>query len=179
MGKGNETRAASARALHLALLTRRSLKVEQASRLLGSLQNNINMKTDKEKFPLLVAAFEAAIIDRLLEQAEEGLSDADKAFNQEQKEIDDPKERKPLVKGVYRPATATLLSAAFPAFKEVVESEAELVSPMLAVAVWEAVMKTNESAFRQSLERKEKAGTLGFKVAAGGRSAKSLANEYL
>lgn len=62
--------------------------------------------------------------------------------------------------GKYIPSTGALRAAAFAAMKEVVESEADPVEPMLAVNVWNAVMLTNESAFHQGMEREIKNGTL-------------------
>lgn len=110
--------------------------------------------TERERFPGLVEAFQAAVIDRLAERAKEN-------------------------GGIYVPSTDALNAAALGAMQEVVESETEPVGPMLAIAVWTAVIKTNESAFRQVLERKEKAGTLGFKVGAARATPKSIAAGYL
>lgn len=110
--------------------------------------------SEKERFGGLVSSFTSAIIDRLAEQAKQ-------------------------TGGTYVPSTESLKAAAFGAWQEVIESEQEAVGPMLAVAVWEAVMKVNESAFRQGLERKEKAGLLPFKVGGGQRAVKSIAAGYL
>lgn len=111
------------------------------------------MKTNQERFAEMVIAFDKAIVDRLKEMAEK-------------------------TGGVLTPSTDALKAAAFPAMKEVVESEADPVPPMLAIAVWEAVMKTNESAYRQGLARKQKAGTLPFKLAAE-KTAASTALQYI
>ena len=116
------------------------------------------MKTDKERLAGWVAAFEKAIIDRLAEVAKANLVDG---------------------KATYVPSTAVWLKAGFDAWQEMIESETEPIGPMLAVAAWENVMKTNESAFSQSLARLEKAGQLGFAVKRAGRSPKSLAAGYL
>lgn len=114
----------------------------------------------------LVSAFQKAIIDRL--------ADAAKAN---------------VVNGVatYVPSTDTLKAAAFAAWQEMIESNTEKdaegndrpISPMLAVACWESVLKINESAFRQHLERKAKAKELTFAVGGGTRSVKSIATGYL
>jgi hypothetical protein len=113
-----------------------------------------SMKSNQERYAEMVVSFEAAIIDRL---KEESLKTG----------------------GVYRPSTDSLKAAAFPALKEVIDSEAEAVPPMLAVAVWEAVLKTNESAFRQGLARREKAGTLPFKMAATKQAPATVALQYI
>lgn len=122
------------------------------------------MKTEKQLFGEMVPAFRKAIIDRLAEVA--------KANG-----------------GKLAPSTETLLAAAFPAFQEVCESLVDAdeqgqaiqppVGPMLAVAVWEAVLKTNESAFRQHMIRLEKAKELPFSIAPAATSAKGIAAGYL
>ena len=111
------------------------------------------MKSNQERFASMVPAFEAAIVDGLKIQADAS-------------------------GGVYIPSTDGLKAAAFPAIKEVIESEVDPVSPMLAIAVWEAVMHSNESAFRQVLERKQKAGTLPFKISTAKDKIKSTALQY-
>lgn len=93
----------------------------------------------QKRFAGLKAAFEAAIIDKLSEAIGPG--------------------------GTYVPSTDALKGAAFAAMNEVIESEVEPVKPMLAVVLWESVVKINESAHRKGLERMEKAGTLPFKIA--------------
>jgi hypothetical protein len=74
--------------------------------------------------------------------------------------------------------TGNLKAAAFAAFKELADSD-DSMTPMMAVAVWEAVMHVNDSAFHQELERDEKAGTLGFKVVRAKRTPASAALSYL
>lgn len=104
----------------------------------------------------MVVAFEAAIIDRLGEEAAK-------------------------TGGVYVPSTDALKAAAFPALKEVIEAE-EIDSPvphMLAVAVWEATLKINESAYRGKLASLEKAGTLKFKLATTKAAPKTIALQYV
>lgn len=112
------------------------------------------MKTDAERIEGFVKEFEAAIIDRLAEIAKQN-------------------------GGVYTPSAPTLRNAALGAMKEVCESQPEPVSPMLAVVAWEAVLKVNESAYRQHLEREAKAKRLEFQVGTTGRSARSIAAGYL
>ncbi len=104
----------------------------------------------------MVVAFEQAIDDRLGEAAK-------------------------LTGDVYIPSTDALKAAAFPALKEVIEAEeiSEPVPAMLAVAVWEAVLKVNESAYRQGLERKAKAGTISFKLATTKAAPKTIALQYV
>lgn len=110
---------------------------------------NTNGKSDKERFPGMVILFRKAIIDAL------------KAANPD---------------GTYIPSTAALRAAAFAAMKEMVESETEPVSPMLACNVWNAVMLCNESAFHQGLKRAIDAGEVtGLKLATG---AKAVAGMY-
>jgi hypothetical protein len=123
-----------------------------------------SMKNEKQLFGEMVPAFRQAIIDRLAETA--------KANG-----------------GKLAPSTEVLLAAAFPAFKEVCDSLVDQgvdnqpfqpeVGPMLAIAVWEAVMKTNESAFRQHLMRLEKAKALTFSISPAAASAKGIAAGYL
>lgn len=109
------------------------------------------MATNKERFPGLVVAFRKAIYDAL------------KAANPD---------------GKYVPSTGALRAAAFPAMKEIVESETEAVEPMLAVNVWNAVMLTNESAFHQTMEREIKTGTLsGITLVKGAKAVASTYNE--
>lgn len=104
----------------------------------------------QERFNRLVSLFEKAIIDQIKQQHGE----------------------------TYHANTANLAQAAWPALAEVLDAETEPVSPVLGAAVWEAVMKTNESNFHQGLERKEKAGVLPFKVVRAKRSATSVALDY-
>lgn len=107
------------------------------------------MATNKERFPALVIGFRKAIYDQI------------KLANPD---------------GKYIPTTGGLRAAAFPAIKEIIESEAEAVEPLLAINVWNAVMLTNESAFHQGMEREIKSGTLiGIKLVKG---AKMLASQY-
>ena len=107
------------------------------------------MQTDKERFPALVISFRKAIYDQL------------KLANPD---------------GKYIPSTASLRTAAFAAIKEIVESEVDPVSPLLAVNVWNAVMLTNESAFHQGMAREIENGTLtGIKLVKG---AKAVAAGY-
>lgn len=109
------------------------------------------MKSDQDRYPALVAAFEAALIDGLREHA--------KANN-----------------GAYQASTITLKPIAIRAFDEAMTSEYDEqgqplpVSPRLAANVWNAVLSINESAYSQRLERLEKAGTLGFKVVRGAKA---------
>lgn len=105
--------------------------------------------TIQEKFASLVGLFKRAIIDKLQEQHGE----------------------------TYVANTGNLKNAAFAAFKELTESED--IPPMHAVAVWEAVMHVNDSAFHQELERMEKAGNLKFKVVRAKRSPQTAALAYL
>jgi hypothetical protein len=122
------------------------------------------MKTEKQLFGEMVPAFRAAIVDQLALVA--------KANG-----------------GKLSPGVEPLLAAAFPAFQEVCESLVDTgvdgqafqpeVGPMLAVAVWEAVLKVNESAFRQHLMRMEKAKELPFSLAPAATSAKGIAAGYL
>lgn len=101
--------------------------------------------SDAERFPLLVARFEATLLDALRTKA--------KAND-----------------GVWTPSASALKEAAVPAFEEAMTADfdadgAEVHhSPRLLANVWVAVMKINESAYRQSLERMEKAKTLGFSL---------------
>ena len=107
------------------------------------------MQNDKDRFPALVISFRKAIYDALKE------ANAD---------------------GRYIPSTAALRAAAFKAIKEVIESETEAVSPMLAVNVWNAVMLTNESAFHQGMGRDIENGILtGLTLVKG---AKAVAKGY-
>lgn len=117
------------------------------------------MKTKEERYAELSIAFAKAIIDRLKELA--------------------LKTPAPDGVGVYVPSTDSLKAAAFDALNEVIEGEAEPVSPMLAIAVWESEMKINESAHRQGLARLEKAGTLGFRIGGGAKAPKTLALQYV
>lgn len=110
-----------------------------------------SMSNINEVFAELVSAFEAAIVDQI--KAKHG--------------------------AVYHANTANLKDAAFGAFKELADSFPEKLTPMMSVAVWEAVMRTNDSAFHQSLERKEEAKTLPFKVIRAKRSPQSAALSYL
>lgn len=115
------------------------------------------MKTSEEKkaaFPRISALFEQAINDRLKEIADKN-------------------------NGVYIPSAPVLAAAAMAAMNEIVEAEAEFVSPMMAIALWEASLKINESAYRQGLARLEKAGTLGFKLGAGTKVPKEMAMQYV
>lgn len=116
------------------------------------------MKTKEETFASLCVAFEAAINDRLKELAE--------------------KTKAPDGVGVYQPSAENLKTAAFSALNEVIEAETEPISPMMAIAVWEATLKINESAYRQGLVRLEKAGTLGFRVGGSAKAPKTLALQY-
>lgn len=111
-------------------------------------------KAKIERFNRLRTAFAKAIVDRLADVAKEN-------------------------GGVYVPSTDALKAAAFDAMNEVVESEIEPVSPMMAVGIWEAELKINESAHRQGLMRAEKAGLLAFKIAAGEKKVESIAAKYL
>ncbi len=70
-------------------------------------------------------------------------------------------------------------AAAFPAFEEACGAAAETPSPIECAIVWEGVLKMNESAFRQGLERDQKAGTLGFTIVGSARTAKGLSLQYL
>ena len=106
------------------------------------------MKTNKERFPGLLASFEAAIVDRLAEIA---------AANG----------------GVYQPSAPALRTAAIKAWKEVAESETDPIDGELSANVIFAVLSVNESAFSQKLERKAEAGTLPFKVARGSKGKAS------
>ncbi len=113
------------------------------------------MKTNAERFVVLVPLFRAAIVDQLI-----AAGNADEA-------------------GVvtYIPSTAALRAAAFLAMKEVIASEADPIEPMLAVNIWNSVMLTNESAFHQGLEREVKAGKHPkLKMAKG---AKAVAQTYV
>jgi hypothetical protein len=97
-----------------------------------------NMKTNKERHPEMVIAFRKAIYDAL-------------------------KEANP--NGLYAPSTEALEAAAFKAIVEIVESEADPVSWLLALNVWHSVILSNESAFRQTMKREIDAGTLeGIKM---------------
>lgn len=116
--------------------------------------NNEGEQAALKKFAELQSAFEKAIIDRLAAIA---------ASNG----------------GTYLPSASTLKAAGFDALNEVIEAEAEAPSGMMVAAIWEATLHINESAFRQVLERKEKAGTLGFKVGASARAPQSIALQYL
>jgi hypothetical protein len=100
------------------------------------------MKTNAERFPELVVAFRKAIYDKIKEKFADG----------------------------YVASTASLRACAFPAMKEVVESEVDPVEPMLAVNVWNAVMLTNESAFHQGLERDIKNKVVEIKLIKGSRA---------
>lgn len=114
------------------------------------------MKTNAERFPLLVPLFRAAILDAIKAALPAAGSDG--------------------LQG-YTPSTAALRSAAFKAMAELVASETEPVDAMLAVNVWNAVMLTNESAFHQGLERDIKAGTVsGLKIVKG---HKAVAQGYV
>lgn len=107
------------------------------------------MTNDKDRFPALVVSFRKAIYDALKTAHPDGR---------------------------YIPLTASLRAAAFSAIKEVIESEAEPVSPMLAVNVWNAVMLTNESAFHQGMAREIENKTLaGIELVKG---AKAVAKGY-
>lgn len=108
------------------------------------------MKTNAERFPGLVAAFETAILDQLKAQH--------------------PANEKG--EHAYTASVANFMAAAWPAFKEVIESEVDPVDPILAVNVWKAVALTNESAFSQGVERKFKAGLTKVKPirGAGGKA---------
>ena len=107
------------------------------------------MKTNAERFPELVVAFRNAIYDQIKEKHG----------------------------ATYVPSTASLREAAFGAMKEVLESEVDPVSPMLAVNVWNAVMLTNESAFHQGMKRDiEKGLLLGIKLTTG---ARAIASKYV
>ena len=113
-------------------------------------EKNPAQRSLKERFPELVIAFRKAIYDQIKEQHPDG----------------------------YRPSTANLRAAAFPAIKEVMESEAEQpFPPMAAVVLWNAVMLSNESAFHQGMEREIKAKTLDIKVIKG--AAAVAASDYL
>lgn len=107
--------------------------------------------SDKDRFPKLVAAFDAALIDGLRQHAREN-------------------------GGSYRASATTLKPIAIRACKEALESEFDdegkplPVSAGLALNVWNAVISINESAYSQRLERLEKANTLGFKVIRGARA---------
>lgn len=116
------------------------------------------MKTEQERFAELTAMFKQAIVDRLEEIADKNVVNG---------------------KPTYVPSTETWLGAGFSAWKEIIESETDPIGPMLAVAVWEEVMKSNESAFRQHLKRLADAGQLKFAVMASARSPISRAADYL
>lgn len=138
------------------LLTRRWLRIEtkrwiieQATCLPLLRVSFINMANDKDRFTALVPLFRMAIIDSLKQSNPDGK---------------------------YIPSTASLRAAAFKAMKEIVESEAEPVGPMLAVNVWNAVMLTNESAFHQGLKRSiDNKEVTGLTLVAG---AKAVAAGY-
>lgn len=116
------------------------------------------MKTNAERFPILVPLFRAAIIDKIKEQH----SDRKDANGDVQ----------------YIPSTQALRQAAFKAMTEVVGSEADPVDAMLAVNVWSAVMLSNESAFHQGLERDIKKGLVkGIKITSGARAVAQGYNE--
>ncbi len=70
----------------------------------------------------------------------------------------------------------TVKAAAFPAFNEAVEAEVGYeFSPAQLAAAWEAVLKVNESAFRQGFFRRHEE----FKPADGAAKAKGLALSYI
>ncbi len=115
------------------------------------------MKTSEERkaaFPRISALFEQAINDRLKKIANQN-------------------------GGVYIPSAPVLCAQAMDAMNEIVEAEAEFMTPMLAIALWESSLKINESAYRQGLARLEKAGTLGFKVGGGAKQPKAVAMQYV
>lgn len=81
--------------------------------------------------------------------------------------------------------TEAVKAAAFPAFAEAMESEFDaqgqpmIPTPLEMAVIWEGVLKINESAFRQGLEREAKAGTLGFEIVGSAHRARGLALQYL
>lgn len=98
---------------------------------------------DAEKFPVLVAKFELELL--------EGIREIAKANG-----------------GEWTPSAPNLKAAAIPSFELAMTSDfdasgAEIRHSMrLAANVWNAVLKINESAYRQHLIRLEKAKQLGF-----------------
>lgn len=135
--------------------------MNSAQTVSGDITAQLAAKAAKSKrFATLVAAFEQGIVDQIEASVGKG--------------------------GVYIPSTDSLKAAAFPAMSELVESEfndnGEVIpmGPMLAVVVWETVLKINESAFRKGLARKEKAGLLSFSVAkTSSETVGDLAAKYL
>jgi hypothetical protein len=112
------------------------------------------MKTEKERYAQLVPLFRRAILDEI--------------------------ERKVGKGGEYVASAPALKAAAFAALNEICESEADPVSPMLAAAVWEAVMHVNDSAFHQEMQRMMASGTLTFRIQRGAkRRVESAALGYL
>lgn len=75
--------------------------------------------------------------------------------------------------------TDVLKAAAFPAFQEAADAQSEAPSAIECAIVWEGVLKLNESAFRQGLEREAKLGLIGFEIVGSARAAKGLALQYL
>jgi hypothetical protein len=102
------------------------------------------MKTNKERFGLLVVAFEKAINDRLAAIA---------AANG----------------GVYQPSAPVLRAEVIKAWKEVADAESDPVDGELSANVIFAVLAINESAYSQKLVRLAEAGNLGFQVARGSK----------
>lgn len=117
------------------------------------------MKANKEQVQKIAEAFRSAVIDNLKEMAMK--TGGELSFG-----------------------TDVLKAAAFPAFGEACGSEFDAegqpieLSPVQCAVIWEGVMKSNESALRQHLERLSKAGTLGFKLKSATRNIKGLAMEY-
>jgi len=91
------------------------------------------MKTNAERHPEMVTNFRAAIYDAL------------KAAHPD---------------GNVVLTTDTWEAAAIAAFKELESSELEPINALLAVNVWRSIMLSNISAFKQTLERELKAGTV-------------------
>lgn len=124
-------------------------------------ENEIKVKTQEQWFGDISPAFQKAILDQLAGMAKEN-------------------------GGVYVMSVPSLRLAAFAAWDEIIVSTLNadgsqyVISPMLAVAIWEDALGFNGSAFHQALEAKEKAGTLGFKLQAAKKGKTSaIAGGYL
>jgi hypothetical protein len=110
-----------------------------------NLPKKIEEMTDAERFPVLVKRFEEGLLDGIREIAKEA-------------------------GGSWTPSAPNLKAAAIPAFDECMTSDFDAAgveiqhSPRLMINVWNAVLKINESAYRQHLMRLEKAKQLGFEL---------------
>lgn len=101
--------------------------------------------SDREKYPILAKAFAEALLETIRSEAKKN-------------------------GGKWEATTANLRACAIEAFAESMESEFDsegnplVFSPRLLANVWCSEIKINESAYRQGLQRMEKAKTLGFEL---------------